>query len=398
VKFLKIRASYGISGNDQIPNFAYRGLLNGEGVYVFDDIITQGVAVGRASNPDLKWETTRQFNVGADFKFLHDFSGAVNYFIKNTRDLLFQPDVSGVLGTAGAGSFPPIINAGDVSNTGVELELGYQTKKRSKWNVNTNFNITYLKNTVKKTPEGVDFLPGAAFGVGGNIATRFEEGFPIGYFIGYETDGIFQTQAEIDNATVVQAGAKPGDLRYVDQNGDGVINFSDDTDKKMLGSPIPTLTMGYNINVGYKGFDVSANLFAAVGQELVRNYERQQPYANQLAYNIRRWTGPESTNEYHRLTTDLNRNTVFSDYYVENGSFLRLRNVQLGYTISTDKLEKLRIKSTRIYIAANNLLTITQYQGFDPDIGSAGGALAAGIDYGFYPQAKTIMGGISVKF
>ncbi len=123
MKFLKLRVSYGISGNDQIDNFAYRGLLNGEGHYVFDDIITQGVAIGRASNPDLKWETTRQFNIGTDFTFLHSFDVTMNYFIKNTRDLLFQPEVSAVLGTYGAGSFPPFINAGDVSNKGFELEV-----------------------------------------------------------------------------------------------------------------------------------------------------------------------------------------------------------------------------------------------------------------------------------
>ena len=398
IKFFKVRMSYGISGNDQIPNFAYRGLLNGEGVYVFDDIITSGAAIGRAGNPDLKWETTRQFNIGTDLKVGKRFDLTANYFIKNTRDLLFQPDVSGVLGTAGPGSYPPIINAGDVSNKGVELELRYSSDFTKKLRWSTSLNTTYLKNEVLKTPDGVEFLPGASFGVGGNIATRFQEGYAIGYFIGYETDGVYQTQAEIDNSPVVQDGAKPGDLKFVDQNGDGKISFNDDSDQKELGSAIPTFTFGYNVNVSYQGFDFSANLYSAIGQEIIRNYERQQPYANQLTYNINRWTGPESTNENPRLTTDLNRNTIFSDYYVEKGSFLRFKNIQLGYTLPKRMLSKLKIQSTRIYIAANNLLTLTNYQGFDPDLGSFGGALAAGIDYGFYPQARTFMTGLAIKF
>jgi hypothetical protein len=241
-------------------------------------------------------------------------------------------------------------------------------------------------------------LPGASFGVGGNIATRFQEGYAIGYFIGYETDGIFQNQSEIDNSPVVQEGAKPGDLRFVDQNNDGKISFSDDTDQKELGNAIPTFTFGYNLNMDYKGFDLSANLYSAIGQKIIRNYERQQPFANQLNYSIDRWTGPNSTDDNPRLTTDLTRNNVFSDYYVESGSFLRLRNIQLGYTLPSKLLSKFKISSTRIYIAANNLVTITNYQGYDPDVGSFGGALAAGIDYGFYPQARTIMTGLSIKF
>ncbi len=398
IKYFKLRMSYGISGNDQIPNFAYRGLLDGEGVYVFDDIITSGAAIGRAGNPDLKWETTRQFNIGTDLKIGKGFDLTANYFIKNTRDLLFQPDVSGVLGTAGAGSFPPIINAGDVSNKGVELELRYSSDFTKKLRWSTSLNTTYLKNEVLRTPDGVEFLPGASFGVGGNIATRFQEGYAIGYFIGYETDGVYQTQAEIDNSLVIQEGAKPGDLKFVDQDGDGKISFNDDSDQKELGSAIPSFTFGYNLNVSYQGFDFSANLYSAIGQEIIRNYERQQPYANQLTYNINRWTGPESTNENPRLTTDLNRNTIFSDYYVEKGSFLRFKNIQVGYTLPKGLLSKLKIQSTRVYIAANNLLTLTNYQGYDPDLGSFGGALAAGIDYGFYPQARSFMTGLAIKF
>ena len=394
----KLRMSYGVSGNDQIENFAYRGLLNGEGDYIFNDIIVKGVAIGRASNPDLKWESTSQFNVGADVTLGRKLTTTVNYFVKRTKDLLFQPEVSGVLGTAGPGSYPPIINAGDVSNSGVELDIQYQNAAKKRWNVSMGLNFAYLKNVVLATPKGVDFIPGAAFGVGGNTASRFQKDYPIGFFMGYETAGIFQTQAEIDNATVKQAGAKPGDLKFVDQNGDGIINFSDDSDKKMLGSPLPKFTAGYNLSVSHKGLDISMQLYAAVGQKIVRNYERQQPYANQLAYTIGRCTGPNSTNENPRLTTSLTRNNVFSDYYVEDGSFLRLRNLQIGYTLKGQQLQKLKMNGLRIYLSANNLYTLTKYMGYDPDLGSVGGALGAGIDNGFYPQARSIMMGFSIRF
>lgn len=398
ISFAKLRMSYGVSGNDQIPNFAYRALLNGEGDYVFDDLITFGTAIGRASNPDLKWETTGQFNAGVDLTIGKAFNITTNYFIKNTRDLLFQPDVSGLLGTGGAGGFAPFINAGDVRNTGVELELGYTTDPTKKSVFFTSFNATYLKNIVLSVPDGVDFIPGAQFGVGGNVATRFQAGFPIGYFLGFQTDGIFQNQAEIDNASVVQEGARPGDLRFVDQNGDGVINFNDDSDRIMLGSPIPDFTFGLNLGARHRNFDCSINIFAAVGQQIIRNFERQQPYANQMNYVIDRWTGAGSTNEVPRVTTGPTRNNVFSDFFVEDGSFVRIRNLQVGYTLPRTVSNQIKVQTVRFYISVNNLYTLTGYSGFDPDIGNFGGPLAAGVDYGFYPQARTFMGGFNIKF
>ena len=398
INFMKLRLSYGVSGNDQIENFAYRALLNGEGVYVFDDLIVIGTALGRAANPDLKWETTRQFNAGLDLTLWSALDFTTNYFIKNTNDLLFQPDVSGVLGSYGPGGYSPIINAGNVSNKGVELELAYHNKPSRDFKTNISLNFSHITNKVTSVPEGVDYLPGAQFSVGGDVATRFEEGFAIGYFHGLQTAGIFQTQEEIDNHDVVQEGARPGDFIFVDQNGDGEISFGDDLDKTFLGSPIPDFTMGFALNLRYKGFDMSANIYASVGQEIIRNYERQQPYANQLDYVINRWTGPGSTNEHPRLTTGATRNNSFSDYYVEDGSFVRLRNVQLGYTFPKKSkiLKKLKVESLRFYLSGNNLITLTRYKGFDPDIG--GGTLSAGVDYGFYPQAQTIMGGLNIKF
>jgi TonB-dependent starch-binding outer membrane protein SusC len=397
IDYWKFRMSYGISGNDQIQNFAYRALLNGEGVYVFNDVITQGIAIGRPSNPDLKWETTRQFNAGMDLTLWKNINFTTNYFIKNTFDLLFQPDVTAILGSYGPGGYPPIINAGDVSNKGIEVDLGYSSNASKKLRFDVNMNFSRIVNKVTSVPDGVDYIPGASFSVGGDVATRFQKGYAIGYFFGYEMDGIFQTQEEIDNSSVKQEGAKPGDIKFKDQNGDGVINFNDDSDKTMIGSPIPDFTIGFSFNVKYKGFDLSTMLFAAIGQEIIRNYERQQPYANQMGYVIDRWTGPGTSNEHPKLTTGATRNNVFSSYFVEDGSFLRMRNLQLGYTLPKSILNKAKIESLRFYLSANNLFTLTRYRGFDPDIGSPS-VLAAGVDYGIYPQAKTFMGGIQLTF
>jgi TonB-linked SusC/RagA family outer membrane protein len=396
ITFLKLRTSYGISGNDQIANFAYRALLNGEGVYVFDDIITAGVAIGTAANPDLKWETTKQLNIGVDLQLFNSFDIVANYFIKNTNDLLFSPNVSSLIGSYGPGGYPPIVNAGNVSNKGFEFEFGYATNPNNPIGVNINLNFTYLKNEVTSVPDGIDFIPGASFGVGGNTATRFEVGFPIGYFFGYQTNGIYQNQSQIDNSNINQDGAQVGDLIFVDQDGDGKINFNDNSDKTNLGSPLPKFMFGTVLGFNLYGFDISANLYAAVGQKIIRNYERQQPYANQLNYVLDRWTVDNPSNEVPVYTTASNRNGVFSDFFVENGSFLRVRNIQIGYILPKDFSKKFKTNYVRFYIAANNLFTFTKYMGYDPDIG--GGALSGGVDNGFYPQARTIMGGVNIKF
>ncbi|WP_373520873.1 TonB-dependent receptor domain-containing protein, partial [Aquiflexum sp.] len=387
----------GVSGNDQIGLFRYRGLMNGLSRYVFNDFIINGAAIGATSNPDLKWETTLQTNIGLDFTLWRSIDFTANYFIKDTRDLLFQPAVSSLLGSYGPGGSPPVINAGNVSNKGLEIEIGYGTQKQRGVNFRIDYNATFIRNRVTKVPDGLDFIPGAGFSVGGNVATRFQEGFPIGYFIGFQTDGIFQSEEEIASSPVVQAGARPGDLRFVDTNGDGVINFSDDSDRTFIGSPIPDFIMGLNLAMDFKGFDISANVYAAIGQEIIRNYERQQPFANQLAYNVDRWTGPGSTNEIPRLTTGQTRNTVFSDFFVEDGSFIRLRNVQVGYTLPEAITGRIGIRSMRFYVAANNLITLTRYMGFDPDVGS-GNPLFAGVDNGIFPQARVIMGGLNFRF
>lgn len=405
IEFLKVRASFGISGNDKIggSNFPYRALLGGEAVYPFNNQLATGTAIGLFGNADLKWETTRQTNIGVDLTFFKSkVDVTVDYYVKQTRDLIFQPAISAIVGAYGPGSSPPFVNGGDVKNSGFEFTVTYNDRIGERFNFSVGYNLTTIHNEVTALPKGVDFYEYGSFSVGGGNATRMQVGHPIGSFFGYKTDGVYQSQEEIDSRDVVQSGAHPGDLRFVDVTPDGVINFSNDSDKTFLGSAIPEVIMGINLGASFMGFDLSTTLYASIGNEILRNYERQQPLANLLDYRKDRWTGSGSTNEHPRLTTGLNetdpnKNNVLSDYFVEDGSFLRIKNVQLGYTLPANISERIGATKLRIYIAANNLATFTRYRGYSPDFNS-GSPLDGGVDYGFYPQARTFMAGVNLNF
>jgi hypothetical protein len=224
-----------------------------------------------------------------------------------------------------------------------------------------------------------------------------EVGMPIGYFYGLKTDGIFQTQAEVD-AHPSQAGlgnaAQPGDLRFVDVNGDGEIDANDRT---FIGKPIADYTMGFNIGINYKNFDFSVYGYAELGKEMVRNYERDQKNVNRLDYYLDRWTGPGTSNEVPRATTGATSNKLFSDFFVEDASFLRIQNIQLGYSIPADIVEKIGISKFRIYGSVNNAFTFSKYKGFDP-AATNGEAIGGGIDPGFYPVTRQYLLGLNISF
>ncbi len=220
-----------------------------------------------------------------------------------------------------------------------------------------------------------------------------EAGFPIGYFYGYKTNGIFQTQSDV-NAHATQLNAAPGDLQFVDTNGDGVINADDRT---YIGDPIADITMGLNLSFNYKRFDFNAYAFASIGNEIVRNYERNLPLTNRPTYFLDRWTGPGTSNTSPRVTTGATGNILFSDFYVEDGSFLRLQSVQLGYSVGQETLEKLQFSKLRFYVTGSNLFTLTKYRGYDPTT-SNGAPIGGGIDQGFYPSPKTFLFGMNVTF
>jgi TonB-linked SusC/RagA family outer membrane protein len=398
IEFMKVRASYGVSGNDKIGLFRYRALLGGEGVYPFNNQLVNGVAIGTLGNQDLKWETTKQTNFGIDLNLLNGkVEITTDYYIKKTNDLLFQPDISAISGAYGAGSSPPWVNGGDVQNSGFEFLINYNDVIGEDFRFNIGYNLTTIRNKVTALPAGVDFYEFGAFGVGGGTATRMQVGYPMGYFFGYKTDGVYQSAQEVTERGITQAGAQAGDLRFVDNDNSGTINFSNDSDKTIIGSPIPDVIMGINVGMSFKGIDFSATLYASIGNDILRNYERQQPLANLLSYKMERWTGPGSTNENPRLTTAANNNGVISDYFVEDGSFARIKNIQLGYTLPGTLTDKIGARKLRVYVAVNNLATFTKYRGYDPDF-STSSPVVSGIDYGFYPQAKTFMAGLNLNF
>ena len=393
ISFLKLRASYGIIGNDRIPGFRFLSILNGEAEYVFNNQLFQGIAVGPVANPEIRWEKQIPLDFGVDVELFNNVNITMDYFKKTTEDLLVAAQTSGIIGVAAPGSSVPIINAGSVENTGFEFSVGYKKNISDDFNFNINYNFTTLNNNVTFVGNSTGIIEGGSFGVGQEAPSRMEAGFPIGYFYGYKTNGIFQTQSDV-NAHATQLNAAPGDLQFVDTNGDGVINADDRT---YIGDPIADVTMGLNLSFNYKNFDFNAYAFASIGNEIVRNYERNLPLTNRPTYFLDRWTGPGTSDNFPRVTTGATGNTLFSDFYVEDGSFVRLQSVQLGYSFGEKTLEKLQFSKLRFYVTGSNLFTLTKYRGYDPTT-SNGAPIGGGIDQGFYPNPKTFLFGMNVNF
>lgn len=393
ISFLKVRASYGIIGNDRIPGFRFLSILNGEAEYVFNNQLVQGIAVGPVANPEIRWEKQIPLDIGLDIELFNKVSITADYFKKRTEDLLVSAQTSGIIGVAAPGSSVPVINAGTVENEGLEFSIGYKETVSEDFKFNINYNFTTLRNNVTFVGNATGIIEGGSFGVGQEPPSRMEAGFPIGYFYGYKTAGIFQTQADVDTHAT-QLNAAPGDLRFVDTNGDGVIDADDRT---YIGDPIADITMGLNFSFNYKRFDFNAYAFASIGNEIVRNYERNLPLTNRPTYFLDRWTGPGTSNTSPRVTTGATGNILFSDFYVEDGSFLRLQSVQLGYSVGQATLEKLQFSKLRFYVTGSNLFTLTKYRGYDPTT-SNGAPIGGGIDQGFYPSPKTFLFGMNVTF
>ncbi|MFV8225478.1 SusC/RagA family TonB-linked outer membrane protein [Christiangramia aquimixticola] len=394
LSFLKLRGSYGVIGNDRIPAFRYSSLLNGEGVYVFDNELVFGKASGALGNPEIRWEKQKTLDIGVDARLFNSrVEITMDYFKKETEDLLVIPQVSGILGVAAPGSSAPFVNGGGVENEGFEFSIGYNQNVNENFKFNVNYNLTALRNEVLYVNSESGFLTGGSFGIGLEPPSRMEAGQPLGYFYGLETNGLFQSQQEV-NSAAAQPNAAPGDIRYVDQNGDGVI---DSDDRINIGDPIPDLTMGMNLGFTYKSFDFNTYAFASLGNDIVRNYERNQPNTNKTNSYLGRWTGAGSTDSFPRVTTGANSNNLFSDFYVEDGSYLRLQNVQVGYTLADDLIANTGVEKLRFYASVNNAFTLTEYKGYDPSA-SNGAPIGGGIDQGFYPVPRVYMLGINLKF
>ncbi|CAI8380193.1 MAG: TonB-dependent receptor SusC [Flavobacterium sp. SCGC AAA160-P02] len=396
---LKIRGSWGITGNDKIGSYGWIGRLQGanaEATYPFGNVLSYGNALGQLANPDLQWETNEQINIGFDTSLLNNlFDITMDYYVKTTRNLLLVPEVSGLLGSTAGGSSAPIVNAGTIENRGLDISVNFKKQFNDDFKLAAGLNITTVKNKTLEVNNAAGFIPSGLFGLN-QTTSRFQTGLPIGAFYGLQTAGIFQNQAEID-AHAIQPGAQPGDIRFVDVDGDGVIEFGSEDDLAVLGNPIPEMTLGFNLNVDYKGFDFATSLYASIGNDAVRSYERFLTYSNKSRLYLDRWTGEGSSNTTPRASTNASNNYLFSDFFVEDASFLRIQNVQLGYSIPNSILEKIKMDKIRLYISANNLYTFTKYSGYNPDVSNAN-PTAAGVDLGQYPQPRTYTLGINVSF
>jgi TonB-linked SusC/RagA family outer membrane protein len=400
LNFAKLRASYGELGNDRIEPFLYLSVLNGEATYVLgeEQSLVNGQALGPLANPNIKWETAKKLDIGLDLKlFNNDLDITLDYY-SNTREDLLIPNIptSGILGVAAPGSSAPTINAGTVENKGFETAIGYSKEVNDNFSFSVNYNISTINNEVTQI-NGADFIEGGQFSVGQQPPSRMEVGLPIGYFYGLKTDGVFQSQAEVEahpsQSELAGVDASPGDIRFVDTNGDGIVSQDDRT---YIGDPIPDVTMGLNLSLSYKNFDFSAYSFANLGNEIVRNFERDQNNVNMMSRRLNRWTGPGTSTTEPRVSAGATANKLFSDYFVEDGSFLRIQTISLGYNLPSDVLSSVGLSSVKIYAKVDNAFTFTEYSGFDPTA-STGAPIGGGIDFGFYPLPRTYTLGLNVK-
>lgn len=398
VNRLRIRGGYGVTGNDAIPDFGFLSLMGGGRNYTFGragNDITIGYSPNAPDNPDLRWEETAQTNIGFDAQILTNFNLVVDLYRKQTTGILQHIDLPGYVGATGN----PLGNVADMKNQGIEVELGFR-RKFGELNVSAIGNFSYLHNEVTYLGQGIEFITAgvAGFQSMGPI-TRTEIGHPHNAFFGFQTNGIFQNLAEVNAYTnsagiVIQPNAKPGDFRWLDYNDDGMIT---DLDKVFLGSPLPKYTFGFTLNLEYKGFDFLMFAQGFAGNKIFQGLRRLDiANANYTTEALSRWRGEGTSNTFPRLIgSDPNRNfTRPSDFYLEDGDFLRLRTLQIGYTLPGSLTRAVGANSLRVFVSGENLFTLTNYTGYDPEIG--GNVL--GIDRGYYPQARSFMVGANVRF
>lgn len=396
INFLKIRASYGTLGSNPKQEL-FRALLDGEATYVIDGAIVSGRASGRIPTPASTWESAEKLDIGLDVTlFDNKLEIVADYFIEDRADLLIENfPVSGITGAFAPGAGLPTVNAGSTRNKGIELFIKYKQDFSENLSFSVSYNVTKIDGEVTAVKDNIPSTSGS-FSVGQPAIANLRQGDPLGAFYGLKTDGIFQNQAEID-AHPSQSGlgstTAPGDFRYIDANGDGEITIDDRT---YLGKPQADYNMGFNLAFEYKNFDFRTYMYAEIGKETVRNYERDQSNVNRLNLYLGRWRGEGTSNTVPRTTTGGTANKLFSDFYVEDSSFLRVQNIQLGYALPEEILEKLGISKLRVYASVNNPFTLTKYRGYDP-AATNGDAVGGGIDYGFYPISKQYILGLNLS-
>ncbi len=383
---LKLRASYGILGNQEIPNYAYQAYINSYAGYVFDNQSASGATQYGYATPDISWESKTSKNIGIDVTLFNTLNITADYYRNTTEDILLAVRVPG-----STGLYPweaPIINGASVRNSGFEFQTGYNGKAGD-FNYTINGNISTLKNEVLALGYGNNPVYGY-----GNL-TKTDIGGEVGKFYGYVIEGIFQTQAEIDGLNskspigrYQELQTSPGDYKFKDLNGDGKI---DDNDRTYLGSALPKLYFGFNINVSYKQFELSVVANGVSGNKIFNaiaaSIENGAGYDNYSKRMLNRWTPSNTNTNVPRVVLyDPNQNGRASSRWLENGSFLRLTTIQLAYNLPESVLSRIKALRLRAYISAQNLITFTKYSGFDPDFANNDGLFNRGIDNGTYPN------------
>lgn len=406
VSDLKLRASWGQSGNQEIPLYSYLPVLATNGSYILgtNGSVASGIFIPNVANSDISWETTTQMDIGLDMGlFNNKVNIVVDYYDKVTSDILLEQilplsaglSLSGFseFGTSAPGN--PIVNTGEVRNSGFELEMGYENREGAfQWGIAGN--ITTVKNEVTSLGTGSAIINSNV-----DFETRFDIGQPIGSFYGYVTDGIFQNQGEI-NSHAAQDGAAPGDIRFKDLNNDNVI---DDNDRTFIGSPIPDFYYGVSGQMSFNNFDFNILVQGVRGNEIYNTVQRRNENMttndNKYAYVVDSWDGDGSSNTVPKAdASSANNNTRISDRYIHDGSYLRVKNIQLGYSLPQDLISKWGMSQARFYVSAQNVLLLTSYDiGHDPEIGAFNqNNLNSGIDRGAYPQPKTFLVGMNLSF
>ncbi|MDR2791418.1 MAG: TonB-dependent receptor [Tannerellaceae bacterium] len=405
---LKVRFSWGKNGNENIGNLRYAALLNGGQNYYFgggynvaDDsksgVMQDGSFLAALPNADLRWEESVQTNIGIDARFFHSsLTLGLDYFVKTTNGMLMAVPIPDYVGIGA-----PTGNVGDMENRGVELELGYKGSV-SDFNYAVNANASYLKNKLVKLGNAsgeMIYEDAGASGVGAFIKGKNGEVWP--YFYGRITDGIFQNQAEVDayvnaKGEKMQPKALPGDVRFVDIDGNGII---DDEDRTKIGKGMPDVTFGLTLSGDWRGFDASLFFQGTAGNDIFDFAQRGDIRdMNRPTWILDRWHGEGTSDRLPRMTrSNPNGNWVSSDLYIKDGSYVRLKSVQLGYTLPAQLTRKASVQRLRLFVAAENLLTFTGYDGFDPEV-ATGDYDRIGVDRGVYPQSRTISAGVNITF
>ena len=404
VNFGKLRVSWGQNGNQSIDNFIYSSNISylDQGYYFGPDkLVTSPTAIpANVPNPDVTWETSEQLNIGIDARFFNSKLGlSFDWYNKMTKDWLV---LAPILGTAGAGA--PYINGGDIKNSGIEFNLNWKDEVGD-FIYGASFSGTMNNNEVTRLANAEGIINGSQHVLSQGTASisRVEVGFPIGFFYGLKADGLLQNQTDVENYVTPEGkpyfeDQRPGDVRFVDQNLDGLIN---DDDKIMLGSPLPDFEMGIQLNAEYKGIYANATITGKFGMEVMQSYRSfadnfTQNYTTQI---FGRWHGEGTSDKIPRLGYASTRNiNLISDIYMHDADYVRISNVVLGYRFNKLISGIEWLKGASVYASVNNLYTFTQYDGMDPDVGYAPDSWASGVDLGLYPLPRTIMFGASVTF